>query len=156
LLGATVDRLKAEGNLAGTALENFVLMELRKQSAWSATQPELFYWRTASGQEVDVVLEDRTGRVVGVEVKAAATLSGNDVRGLQALATAARQTLGAWCGALHRHGSYSLFRQPARRSLKPALVGVSQYRSTSIRDITMRPAARPANGSVCNPVEFRT
>ena len=89
LLGATVDRLKAEGNLAGGILENFVLMELRKQSTWSTTQPELFYWRTASGQEVDVVLEDRAGRVVGVEVKAAATLSANDVRGLQALATAA-------------------------------------------------------------------
>ena len=89
LLGATVDRLKAEGNLAGAILENFVLMELRKQSTWSATQPELFHWRTASGQEVDVVLEDRSGRVVGVEVKAAATLRGNDVRGLQALATAA-------------------------------------------------------------------
>jgi predicted AAA+ superfamily ATPase len=89
LLGATVDRLKAEGNLAGGILENFVLMELRKQSTWSTTQPELFYWRTASGQEVDVVLEDRAGRVVGVEVKAAATLSANDVRGLQDLATAA-------------------------------------------------------------------
>jgi len=90
LLGATVDRLKAEGNLAGGVLENFVLMELRKQSTWSSTtQPELFYWRTASGQEVDVVLEDRAGRVVGVEVKAAATLSSNDVRSLQALATAA-------------------------------------------------------------------
>jgi hypothetical protein len=89
LLGATVDRLKAEGNLAGAVLENFVLMELRKQSTWSTTQPDLFYWRTASGQEVDVVLEDRAGRVVGVEVKAAATLSANDLRGLQALATAA-------------------------------------------------------------------
>ncbi len=89
LLGPTVDRLKAEGNLAGGVLENFVLMELRKQSTWSTTQPELFYWRTASGQEVDVVLEDRAGRVVGVEVKAAATLSGNDVRGLQALSIAA-------------------------------------------------------------------
>lgn len=89
LLGATVDRLKAEGNLAGSVVENFVLMELRKQSTWSATQPEVFYWRTASGQEVDVVLEDRAGRVVGVEVKAAATLSASDVRGLQALATTA-------------------------------------------------------------------
>ena len=89
LLGATVDRLKAEGNLAGGVLENFVLMELRKQSTWSTTQPDLFYWRTASGQEVDVVLEDRAGRVVGVEVKAAATLSSNDVRGLQALSIAA-------------------------------------------------------------------
>ena len=89
LLGATVDRLKAEGNLVGGVLENFVLMELRKQSTWSTTQPVLFYWRTASGQEVDVVLEDRAGRVVGVEVKAAATLSANDVRGLLAQETAA-------------------------------------------------------------------
>ena len=60
-----------------------------RESTWSTTQPEIFYWRRASGQEVDVVLEDRAGRVVGVEVKAAATLSSNDVRGLQALATAA-------------------------------------------------------------------
>ena len=89
LLGATLDRLQAEGNLARGVLENFVMMELRKQSTWSTTQPELFYWRTASGQEVDVVLEDRAGRVVGVEVKAAATLSANDVHGLQALAIAA-------------------------------------------------------------------
>jgi hypothetical protein len=35
---------------------------------------------------VDAVLEDRAGRVVGEEVKTATTLSGNDVRGLQALA----------------------------------------------------------------------
>jgi predicted AAA+ superfamily ATPase len=87
LLGITVDRIKTEGTLAGTALENFVLMELRKQSSWSTTRPEILYWRTASGQEVDVVLEDRTGRVAGIEVKAAATLSSGDVRGLQALAS---------------------------------------------------------------------
>jgi predicted AAA+ superfamily ATPase len=89
VLGVTVDRLKTEGNLAGAILENFVSMELRKQATWSATQPELFYWRTASGQEVDVVLEDRAGRLTGVEVKAAATLGANDVRGLRALASAA-------------------------------------------------------------------
>jgi uncharacterized protein len=89
VLGVTVDRLKTEGNLAGAILENFVLMELRKQSTWSGTQPELFYWRTVSGQEVDVVLEDRAGRLAGIEVKAAATLGANDVRGLQVLASAA-------------------------------------------------------------------
>ena len=89
LLGITVDRIKTEGTLAGAALENFVLMELRKQSSWSTTRPEIFYWRTASGQEVDVVLEDRSGRLAGIEVKAAATLSSGDVRGIQALATAA-------------------------------------------------------------------
>lgn len=88
LLGVTVDRLKSEGNVVGSVLENFVLMELRKQCGWSATRPELFYWRTVTGREVDVVLEDRTGRVAGIEVKAAATLGSNDVGGLQALATA--------------------------------------------------------------------
>lgn len=89
LLGATVERLKADGNLAGAVLENFVHMELRKQASWNADQPELFFWRTASGQEVDLVLEDRTGRVAGVEVKASATLTAKDVRGLLALAEAA-------------------------------------------------------------------
>jgi predicted AAA+ superfamily ATPase len=89
LLGITLDRIKTDGTLAGAALENFVLMELRKQSSWSTTRPEIFYWRTASGQEVDVVLEDRSGRLAGIEVKAAATLSNADVRGLQALASTA-------------------------------------------------------------------
>jgi hypothetical protein len=70
-------------------LEDFVVMELRKQTTWSGVQAEVLYWRTASGQEVDVVLEDRAGRIAGIEIKAAATLSGSDVRGLQALATTA-------------------------------------------------------------------
>lgn len=86
LLGATPERLAADPVLAGGLFENFVLMELRKQSAWSSTRPRFHYWRTASGQEVDVVLEDPAGRLVGVEVKAGATLGRGDVRGLQALA----------------------------------------------------------------------
>jgi predicted AAA+ superfamily ATPase len=85
-LGATADRLKAEGTLAGTALENFVMMELRKQCAWSTARPEMFFWRTTSGVEVDFVLEDRAGKVVGVEVKASATLGSQDARGLRELA----------------------------------------------------------------------
>lgn len=88
LLGLTADRLKVDGTLIGGVLENFVLMELRKQSAWSEIQPEFFYWRTAAGQEVDIVLEDSAGRLVGVEIKAGATLCGSDVRGLQAMAEA--------------------------------------------------------------------
>jgi len=88
LLGLTRERLKVDGTLGGGALENFVLMELRKQSAWSELQPELFFWRTAAGQEVDIVLEDHAGRLVGVEIKAGATLGGGDVRGLHAMASA--------------------------------------------------------------------
>ena len=86
LQGLTMDRLKEDRQLAGGVLENFALMELRKQSAWSETQPECYFWRTVSGQEVDIVLENTAGQIVGVEVKASATLSGSDMRGLQALA----------------------------------------------------------------------
>lgn len=89
LLALTPDRLEWDASLAGALLENFALMELRKQAEWSQTRPQLFFWRTASGQEVDLVLEDAAGRLVGVEVKASSTLSGRDVRGLQALAGAA-------------------------------------------------------------------
>jgi len=90
LLGLTPDRLELDATLAGAALENFVLMELRKQSAWSTTQPQIYYWRTASGHEVDIVLEDSAGHLVGIEVKAGATVHGGDLRGLQTLADAAR------------------------------------------------------------------
>jgi len=83
-----MERLNVDAGLAGGALENFVLMELRKQCAWSETQPQIYFWRTASGQEVDLVLEDSAGHLVGVEVKASATLGGSDVRGLQAMANA--------------------------------------------------------------------
>jgi len=89
LLGITLDRLELDAGLVGSALENFVLMELRKQSGWSHTQPQIYYWRTASGQEVDIVMEDSSGHLVGIEIKASATLHPADVRGLQALANAA-------------------------------------------------------------------
>jgi predicted AAA+ superfamily ATPase len=88
LVGLTLERLELDPGMAGSVLENFVLMELRKQSGWSETQPQLYYWRTASGQEVDIVLKDSSGHLVGVEVKASATLHGGDIRGLQYLANA--------------------------------------------------------------------
>src|SRR5271165_4779929 len=97
LVGLTLERLELDPGMAGSVLENFVLMELRKQSAWSETQPGFFYWRTASGQEVDIVLEDSAGRIVGIEVKASATLRGSDIRGLEALAKAAPKR---WLGGV--------------------------------------------------------
>ncbi|MSQ47764.1 MAG: ATP-binding protein [Deltaproteobacteria bacterium] len=83
------ERLLAEHGLAGPLLENFVVMELRKQTSWSRTRPQVFHFRTQTGQEVDVVLEDGAGRIVGIEVKASATISTHDFKGLRALAETA-------------------------------------------------------------------
>lgn len=37
LLGMTSKRIQAEGNQSGAVIENFVLIELRKQATWSST-----------------------------------------------------------------------------------------------------------------------
>jgi predicted AAA+ superfamily ATPase len=88
LQGVDAERLSAEPVLAGPLLENFVAMELKKQVAWSERRPALYHFRTQAGREVDLVLEDAAGRLVGVEVKSAATVGAGDLRGLRALAEA--------------------------------------------------------------------
>jgi len=85
LLGLNQKRLDA-GEMIGPLLENFVIMELKKQITWSATKPQMFHFRTQTGQEVDIVLEDRAGKLVGIEVKASATIHAHDLKGLHALA----------------------------------------------------------------------
>jgi predicted AAA+ superfamily ATPase len=73
----------------GPLIENFAGIELLKQLTWSATRANLFYYRTANGREVDYVLEAPGGRLVGVEVKASATVGGSDLKGLQDLSETA-------------------------------------------------------------------
>ena len=85
LLHLTEERLSEEPALWGGLLENFAGMELRKQAAWSKEQPGLFHWRTHGQQEVDLVLE-AGARLVGIEVKAATTITVADFKGLRALA----------------------------------------------------------------------
>lgn len=74
LIEADAGRLAGNRTLLGHVLENFVAMELIKQSGWSTRRCRLFHFRTAGGAEVDLVLEDRAGRLVGVEVKCAASV----------------------------------------------------------------------------------
>jgi uncharacterized protein len=72
--------------MTGAALECFVATELTKQVAWSETRPGLFHYRTHTQQEVDFVLEDARGRLVGIEVKKTASPTSSDFKGLRHLA----------------------------------------------------------------------
>ena len=85
LLGADPTRLKNDGGLRGALTENFAALEILKQASWSLTRPRLFHYRTAAGHEVDLVLENRAGQVVGVEVKASSRVESSDFRGLRRL-----------------------------------------------------------------------
>ncbi|MDQ3154712.1 MAG: ATP-binding protein [Actinomycetota bacterium] len=69
----------------GGLLENFVLGELARQLSWSRVSARLFHYRDRDQYEVDAVLEDNAGQVVGVEVKAAETVRAEDFRGLRLL-----------------------------------------------------------------------
>lgn len=89
LSGLTPERLAADPYLRGPLLENFVVAELLKQLDWSRARPRMYFLRTQTGVEVDVVLEDAAGDLVGIEVKASASVGGGDFRGLRALAEAA-------------------------------------------------------------------
>ncbi len=86
LSGVGESALALERNLLGPLLESFVAAELRKQLGWAESRPGLFHFRSHAGAEVDLVLEDGRGRVVGIEVKATGTPSSSDFNGLRALA----------------------------------------------------------------------
>ncbi len=73
----------------GPMLEAFVLQELRKQLGWSRIAATPYHFRTSTGREVDIVLEAPGGKVVGIEVKASASVDASDFAGLEALAEAA-------------------------------------------------------------------
>ena len=87
LLGLSSEAdLRQDSPAVGPLVENFVAVELLKQLDWSRTQPRLYHFRSHAGQEVDLVLEDARGRLVGIEVKASSEASADDFRGLRALA----------------------------------------------------------------------
>ncbi|CAN5420648.1 ATP-binding protein [soil metagenome] len=69
----------------GGLLENFVLAEIARQLTWSAFPVRLHHYRDRDQYEVDAVLEDDAGQVVGIEVKASETVRAEDFRGLRLL-----------------------------------------------------------------------
>lgn len=85
LVGLDGDGLDAAGAPTGALLETFVLAELAKQIGWSAVRPTIHHFRSASQEEVDFVLEDSRRRIVGLEVKASATVGRRDFRHLESL-----------------------------------------------------------------------
>ena len=85
LLGADAAQLEVNPNLYGSLLETFVMGELQRLASWSEARPKAFHFRTSNQQEVDVVLERANGDLLGIEVKASASVSGSDFKGLKTL-----------------------------------------------------------------------
>lgn len=89
LLGVDGPALAADRTLLGQLLETFVFQELRRQASWHEDPMAFFHFRDKDGGEVDIVIERGARSVAGIEVKAAATVTTADFRGLQRLRAAA-------------------------------------------------------------------
>jgi uncharacterized protein len=87
--GYSVARLRSERSLFGALLESFVFSELVKSVAWAKERISIFHYRDKDQLEVDFVLENTMGQIVGIEVKAAASVTRRDFAGLERVASAA-------------------------------------------------------------------
>ena len=83
LLDLTAQEVAQDRTRFGNVLETFVFSELLKHSTTAQDDYRLMYYRDADKFEVDVVIENAAGQLVGVEVKAAATVKASDLRGLK-------------------------------------------------------------------------
>ena len=90
LQGISLDKLQTDRQLLGPMLETFVLTELLKLASWSGDRLEFSHYRDKEKNEVDIIMRNRGGFVVGIEVKASATVTTADFKGLHKLAAACK------------------------------------------------------------------
>ncbi|MCY3996322.1 MAG: ATP-binding protein [Rhodobacter sp.] len=72
----------------GAILETFVFGELQKIATWSERKCTFSHFRDKDKNEVDIVLENRRGEIVGIEIKSSATVTASDFSGMRKLADA--------------------------------------------------------------------
>ena len=82
LLGIDTAGLATDRILMGQLLETFVFQELRRQASWHEATLGFFHYRDRDKVEVDIVIERGALAIAGVEVKAGATVTKADFRGL--------------------------------------------------------------------------
>lgn len=86
LLDVTTDEIQLDKTRFGNVLETFVYGELLKHTTNSDSNYRIMYYRDADKVEVDFVIENTRGDIVGIEVKASATVTEKDLKGLKKLA----------------------------------------------------------------------
>lgn len=89
LLGINASALDGDRVTLGPLVETFVLQELRRQASERPEPVNFFHFRDRDDFEVDIVMEAGHATVAGIEVKAAATVTERDLRGLRKFRSAA-------------------------------------------------------------------
>jgi predicted AAA+ superfamily ATPase len=95
LLGLDGEALYADRPTYGQMLETFVYQELRRQASFRDEDIRFHHFRDKDGVEVDIVIERGGREVIGVEVKAGATVTPSDFKGLRKLRDASGKRFAA-------------------------------------------------------------
>jgi predicted AAA+ superfamily ATPase len=90
LLGVDPRGRMADRTLLGQLLETFVFQELKRQASWYDDPLAFYHFRDRDGYEVDIVIEQGIRALAGIEVKAGATVTEADFRGLRRLKEAVK------------------------------------------------------------------
>jgi len=85
LLALTTEQMAKDRSTFGALLETFVFSEVMKQTAWSDESYTLHHYRDKDQDEVDIIVEDERGALVGIEIKASATVHVSDFKGMRKL-----------------------------------------------------------------------
>lgn len=95
LLGLDAESLMKDRATLGQLLETFVFQELARQASGHEEEIRFSHYRDRDGIEVDIVVERGGAEMAGIEVKASATVTAADFRGLRKLAEAAGKRFAA-------------------------------------------------------------
>ena len=85
LSGTTPGSISLDRKAFGHILESFVFAELLKHAQTAEESCQIFHYRDQDKREVDLVVENASGHIVGIEIKATASLKSGDVAGLKHL-----------------------------------------------------------------------
>ncbi len=106
--------------LAGAFWETFVVGQVVRHFQTARARPPVWYWRTSTGDEVDIVIE-RGARFIAVECKLTETPRRDATKGIAALrayyGTSAVEKAYVACRTPHRHSIDSDFAVEARSVL---------------------------------------
>jgi len=85
ILGLTAEQISKDRSAFGALLETFVFSEVLKQTTWSDESYAIYHYRDKDQDEVDIVVEDEHNATIGIEVKASATVTASDFKGIRKL-----------------------------------------------------------------------
>jgi predicted AAA+ superfamily ATPase len=83
ILGLNAEKVSRNRQAFGALLRTFVLSEIMKQANWSDEIYTINHYRDKDQDEVEFLVEDENGALVGIDVKPAATVYATDFKGLR-------------------------------------------------------------------------